>query len=483
MRHLSRVLIGCGLVAAMVGQPAAQAGGPPPNMLYLPIVMKGEPILFGQQVINAPYLPGLVGAGGNLDRLNEMAVTWFGQVTAAANYVDVRAGYTDSELVLYLTVFDRLLWYDVSPQAADLHNWDGASLYLDLDAAGSAAPDPTSYRFVAQLSDWQGRVGYQTAYRGNGSSWSAQSLSFVTGAGCRWEAGNVGGFNNGQNNRGCGIAFRIPFASLGLPGRPADGALWRLALVSHDRESAGGPPLADVTWPAGLNTGNPSAWARLRFNYPVHTPPPSSPGGTVVIRHGLNGANVPDAGVGGNLGGLCPGDPSYIWNQWGNASFAGDTGVNIQNQADIADWPCFAKHYVTFPLGALPAGKVIRSATLTLHHWGNSGSPTPTSNIHVLTIAGGWADPLTWNNAPAPLENVSVAAVPPVGACNWPCVPRTWNLLYAVANAYALRQASLPLALYSSDDAYHSGKFMTTSDAGDWNAVGRPTLTVEWGNP
>jgi len=27
--------------------------------------------------------------------------------------------------------------------------------------------------------------------------------------------------------------------------------------------------------------------------------------------------------------------------------------VNVQNQSDISDWPCFSKYYVTFPLDAV----------------------------------------------------------------------------------------------------------------------------------
>jgi hypothetical protein len=37
--------------------------------------------------------------------------------------------------------------------------------------------------------------------------------------------------------------------------------------------------------------------------------------------------------------------------------------------------------------------------------------------------------------------------------------------------------------LYSADDDYNSGKYFVSSDTGDWNATGRPTLQVVWGNP
>ena len=41
--------------------------------------------------------------------------------------------------------------------------------------------------------------------------------------------------------------------------------------------------------------------------------------------------------------------------------------------------------------------------------------------------------------------------------------------------------APVRLALYEADWAYHSGKYFYASDTGDWNAEGRPTLTVTWG--
>jgi hypothetical protein len=51
-----------------------------------------------------------------------------------------------------------------------------------------------------------------------------------------------------------------------------------------------------------------------------------------------------------------------------------------------------------------------------------------------------------------------------------------------VADAYA---ASGPanLALYEADTAYNSGKYFVSSDAGDWDATGRPALVVTYGDP
>ena len=56
------------------------------------------------------------------------------------------------------------------------------------------------------------------------------------------------------------------------------------------------------------------------------------------------------------------------------------------------------------------------------------------------------------------------------------------NISLAVAQAYANGEP-LRLVLYSADSDYHSGKYFVASGTGEWNAVGRPTVTVEWGNP
>ena len=65
---------------------------------------------------------------------------------------------------------------------------------------------------------------------------------------------------------------------------------------------------------------------------------------------------------------------------------------------------------------------------------------------------------------------------------HWPCTPREWDVSGAVASAYA-HGTPLRLVLYSSDSDRHSGKLFSTSEAGDWNEAGRPTLFVNWGNP
>ncbi|MGQ0604427.1 MAG: DNRLRE domain-containing protein, partial [Anaerolineales bacterium] len=280
---------------------------------------------------------------------------------------------------------------------------------------------------------------------------------------------------------------------LGLSARPPDGTVWGLGLAVHDRDDAAGTAIAAKTWPETADGNSTSSWGRLRFGLTTYTPPAPTPAGTVTVRHGLNGAVVRDAGVGGYT--QCGASFDY-WSQWGDLNETAynnpPTDFNVQNQSDVSDYPCFSKIYLTFPLTQVPAGKVIHSATLTLHQMGNSGvsgpgQPPATSIIQVLTTGTDW-NPLTitWNSAPLALENFSRTSVGVIEGCGstipWPCVPRTFDVSEPVARAY-LQGTSLGLVLYSADSLYGTGKYFTSSDVdASWNAVGRPTLVVNW-NP
>jgi hypothetical protein len=414
--------------------------------------------------------------------MSETAILWFGRVTPTENWADARVGYNDDQLHIRVSAFDRRLWYDTSPSPGDLTNWDSATLYLDLDGNTGTIPDADAYRFDAQLVWWEPRDEYQAAYQGNGSSWLISTLPFTTVSGWR---GTVP--NNEQDDRGWWVTYRIPFDSLGLSGPPSPGAIWGMAVALHDRDDANGTPITDQVWPETMEGQQPATWAELQFGMSTYDPPPAAPAGTVIIRQGLGGATVVDADVGGSS--VC-GDsarPDYF-PTWGELNYAGKDFVNIQNQGDVADWPCFSRYYVTFPLDTLPTSKVIVSATLTLHLFGSAGEgwepePQP-SLIQVLTVGQDWNEnTLTWNSAPLAQENVSAAWVDPVDSFpGWPGIPWKWDVSGAVADAYA-SGTPLRLALYEADKAYHSGKYFVSSDTGDWNEVGRPTLTVKWGIP
>ena len=443
------------------------------SAIYLPFVRsQSNPTVTSARRVNAPYFNDEI-------QFPEMAIFWFGRVTSTENYADVRIGYNDTALVVYVAIFDRWLWYNTLASGS-LTDWDSVTLYLNLDGNTGNAPGVNSFRFDSQLNWWESRNAYQSAYRGNGTTWTSVPIAFTTTAAWR---GN--GLNANVENRGWATCFTIPFPSLGLATPPPSSSKWGMALVVHDRDDSIGTPIADKIWPETLLSSIPATWGQVGFGLPSYMPASASAGATVKIRHGLNNVIVPDAGVGGTTPNLCPGDSSYIWNQWGNDNFGDQPDWSVQNQSDVGDWPCFAKYYVTFPLNLLPTGQVILSATLILHQFGQAGAvgEAVPSLVQVMTVSDDW-DVMTiaWNNAPIALENVSRAWVGVIGSCQWPCVPRTWDLSLAVAQAYAAGKP-LRLVLYQADDSYHSGKYFVSSDTGEWNANGRPTLDVLLGNP
>ena len=455
--------------------------------LYLPIVFRNyDPYAF-LHTINAPYTTRFV----------ESAVVWMGRVSEADNASDVRVRYTDTELVVDFAAFDRRIWYNGSPSSGALEDWDAATLLLNTSVDAPDRPGSQSYRFVAQFKGLGNGEplpsAYKAAYRGTGSSWQSQTINFTVETGWRGD-----GLNNNGDDRGWRITFRIPYASLGL-SKPAEGSRWRVAFISHDRDSQAGPPGASFIWPPAAQRDEPSTWAALRFGMPVYSLPQVRNLTSLLIREGENGAVVPDAAVGGTISNQCPGDSYHIWNEWGDGNYADEDSALIQNQADVADWPCFARYYIAFPLDRLPPGKVIRSARLVLHHWGGSGkicdnpdqNPDPdcarSSFIHVLSVPPGWQeDTITWNNAPLPFENVAVLQVPPYNINQpeekWPGMRCEWDVSYALSKAYDQGTGWVSFALYSSDSAYHSGKYFSASETGESNKEGRPTLIIEYGD-
>jgi hypothetical protein len=451
-----RLLTLVALVMLLVGAVAAAQ-----RQVYLPLVMRaGESPAPQIYQINVPYFP----ASELNTRFGELAIFWFGQVDRTRNYADVRVGSNDSELFIYVAVFDRRLWYDSTPSPEDLHNWDALTLYLD---DGRAA-----HRLVAQLSEGGGPA-YQAAYRAGPTGWQPANTAFTTVPGWRGEQ-----LNDDGDDRGWAMTFRVPFASLGLSERPAEGTRWRMALRLDDRDDQAGTPISPQFWPPAFAPEATASWGGLHFGLPRYTPPPASASERFSLRHGQAGLNVPDAAVGG--GAIC-GDGLDFWSEWGDSSRdAGRADFNIQNQSDIADWPCFAKYYVTFPLDSLPPGRSVIAAQLVLHHFGNAQpADAKPSLIQVHVVERDWEESaLSWNNAPLARENVGAAWVPPLLAMpDWPGVPREFELSRAVAEAYAAGEP-LRLALYSADSDYHSGKYFVSSDTGDWNAAGRPTLLV-----
>ena len=419
----------------------------------------------------------------------QSAIFWFGKNEVSLpgkNYADVRLGYTDDALHIRVTVVDYFLWYDPNATAtSDLTQYDAVKIFLDT-APGATTPQSHSYQFLVGAHHWQDMSRYMRQARGENGSWNTgwQPATPWTGASAMsW------GCNPGPNNNDCSVDFgwtgffTIPWQTLGLSAPPAEGTVWKLGVKLFDRDDQ--PPAGAVSpeaWMPALEETNPATWGDLHFGYSRYTPPNVSPRGTTVIRAASPTDNtVEDAWMGG--GGWC--NSGQEGNRRGSeTNHGGDAELYIGNEIAETNFPCFNKTFLRFALDDIPAGKEILSATLTLHHWGNADpSQARPSWIHLFTITDPWDEMnITWNNAPLARENLSVTKVDPLPSFpGWPGVPYNWDASQAVAEAYAAGKP-LSIALYSSDSAEHSSKYLTASEVEDWDAAGRPTLTVVWGD-
>jgi hypothetical protein len=443
--------------------------------VYLPLV-----IGLGQSgtdptipLVNVPYFADEI-------EIEQGAIFWFGRVKGEENYSDIRFAYNSEELFIQLNIFDRFLWYDTSPDPQNLEGWDAATLYLDTGGNTGSSPGRSAYRFTGQLNWWENRAAFQAAYRGSDMGWQPFTQPYTTATSYRGDAPN-----NMDADRGWRVTFRIPFTSLGFSGPPPEGTEWGVAIRMFDRDDQAGTPIPPKTWPGEANLGRPSTWGRLSFGLPQYSPPDTNPAGSTTIRQGLNGGRIIDGQVGGST--TC-GRGLEVFSEWGEKNYGGYDKINVQNQGDVADFPCFSKIYLTIPLDQVPAGKVILSARLTLYQFGNAGGGEwgegPDSLIQALTVARDWDEyTINWNNAPLPVENVSQTWVEWLGpGVDWPGIARIWDVSRAVHMAYEAG-GPLRLVLYSADLGYHSGKYFSSSDTGDWNETGRPRLEVIWGNP
>jgi hypothetical protein len=432
--------------------------------------------------VHAPYFSGAI-------EWAEAGLFWFGRVdppgAPGQNYADVRVAYTAEEMVVYVNIEDYYIWYDTeATSTSDLTRYDAVAVYLDTAHDQAASPYPDDYLFLSGLCLYGCGDGsnHRRQARGTGTDWDTTwNGSWTDGAWASWWC------NPGPNGNDCGIDFgwwgyiHIPWGTFGLSGPPAQGTVWGLAVLLYDRDDQ--PPAGSVApeyWPETFDADSPSTWGELVFGLAAYTSPPALPQGTTVIRRGLGDSVVEDAWVGG--GGTCSGghegDPDQD-------NHGGDTGLYVANQSLIADFTCFSKSYLRFGLDGIPSDKVIISATLTLHHWGNAEpSEAQRSLIQLFTVDNTWEEyGVTWNSGPLARENLSATWVEPLTEFpGWPGISYDWDATQAVAEALAAGEP-LSIAMYTADTNFHSSKYLTSSETDDWNEEGRPRLTVVWGEP
>ncbi len=424
------------------------------------------------------------------------SIFWFGEAEypgQGRNYVDVRVAYSQSNFLVNILVVDYYLWLDTNPQPADdLTQYDAVALYLDTQFDRAAAPQNDDFLFLVGQHNSTNYVPYLRDARGSGSGWN---YGWV-GADWRGPVGldySTGGPNNNGGNIDFGwtARFVIPWSDLGLSGPPSEGTQWGFGVRLYDRDDqppAGGIPVQ--SWPETFQPNSPATWAALHYGHDAYVPGPGSPQGSTTIRaQSATDNTVQDAWMGG--GGLCA------------SGHEGGTEINHGNHPDLytgseirpTHFPCFNKSFLRFNLNAIPAGKEILSAELTLHLDGHAGE-TPDlarpSWVSLFHIRDSWQEmTIHWNNAPLAYENIDAIWVYPYsGNRNNPIPPGdpyTWDATKAVAEAYA---SGIPvdLALYGSDTAQHSSKYFHSSevpvsaDPNDPMRDAAPTLVVTWGN-
>ncbi len=226
VRRAGPVLVLFALLGAVArpparGQPLQPAGS---TVVYLPLVSKGACAPDSLPRINAP------GFGTQAIPFERTAIAWFGRLSPDTNYADIRVGYNNTHLYVYLAIFDRHLWYDENPTPQTLTQWDAVTLLLD--TSGGNTLSSASWRLVAQLYG-EPSAERRAVYRGSAAGWQAASVPFQAVPGWRGNALN----DNSDSDRGWAMGFTIPFTGLGLSSAPAEGTTWRMAVILHDRDT------------------------------------------------------------------------------------------------------------------------------------------------------------------------------------------------------------------------------------------------------
>ncbi|WKZ31563.1 MAG: PKD domain-containing protein [Candidatus Dojkabacteria bacterium] len=357
------------------------------------------------------------------DSLYKSAVTWFGDVhedpsQAIQNnsvltrvyYYDKGAGANgddefDRGLQMFSHVIDRRLYYDTTNPYDDPQLWDSVSYYFYKSNSPGSTLNSNAYKITLGFN------GNQTLYTtnhlkawqdaNNDGLWEPKTIDGYCPDGCNIRVfsnyeGN--GTNAASDNRGWRMQIDLPFNFFAndIMYKPDPGDIWRWAIEVNDKDSSGGS-VSQERWPTGANLTNPSTWAQMRFgddnltaDDEVYVPDTAGTSGTVTIINNVNGAVTEDIAVGGgSLCGALTQEENVDDFRYSSGAFAADGWgyriyddatlpaqyefLNIQNQNNVADWPCFSRPYFKFPTTPVPSGKVIESATLKLFQFGNAG--------------------------------------------------------------------------------------------------------------
>ena len=259
----------------------------------------------------------------------------------------------------------------------------------------------------------------------------------------------------GTECRGWTATRTIPWAELG--GRPQVGDTWTLAAEIDGNER----------WESALHWGLPNYAGVLNDKM-------------VVQEIALSA----DGTLGGSTDCGKYDYPDYFTG-WGDRNYAGtpeDVFTNVQNQWDMADWPCYSQYIARWGISGIPADAEIINATLAMYKFGHSGYIGESTGINVIQafeVSPDWAaDTVTWNNAPPPLESISRT---PVGECSAAlCEPGDWHgfdVTEIIKRARAAQATDAAVLLYTAAGQYHSGRYFYTRNGPE---ILRPVVRVAY---
>ena len=309
--------------------------------------------------------------------------------------------------------------------------WDSISIYLHTDPNTTALQAGKSFRYDFTLEDgfcfsgdadctaekyraamryqaksvWDGsqwQVGYPADYPdpaavGTAGFYTGWDAEFYSDMGTNWAPFSQSPNNTLYDSIGTVATARLPWASMGRSSPPHH-ETWRFAIVVHDRdatiETFDMPP---QSWPvANLDTAVPTNWGALSFSgasfrqfdeafadtghpaeayWQEYVPDEYIEGTEGTLRIPV-AETVAVGGVGFDLCGERYGSRKHsFYTVWPYQTHPDDAPY-IQNQGNIADWPCFSRSYLRVPLAGQTAdldGKVVLSAKLKLTQQFNTG--------------------------------------------------------------------------------------------------------------
>lgn len=419
--------------------------------------------------IAAPIeIEGTLGVNGRYfdgDRVSvpTSAVFWFGDFTDSLNHTDVRVGYNDETLQLVASVFDRQLYYDVEAQQA-YEAWDSVSFIIQPSGSNDV------YRIESMLYHWQAADGYRRVRVSRDGRPFEVIEDVEISTSTTWYGTAP---NDAFDDRGWFTIVGIPFELFGI--YPERGDVWRMMVVNHDRD--GEDLVHTQTWPDAAVVDDASTWGELRYGWPVWEAATGEVVETVEYINGVDGREVYDTHLGGGANCGIEFDPGFF-DGWSDHVWDRPEQVNVQNQMNTEDWPCFSKYFTWFELDGIGDEYVILNAEFTMHYFGNAGyepGQARGSTLQVFTVDG--AQPhMSWRDSPQVLEHIDDVWVEPIDGYQQPPLPITFDVTKAVSDAHR-GDRPVVLGVYAADWNLHSGKYFWSghTNVPRWRPVFRVT--------